>query len=73
MVVDFAAAEEEVRIGVEAADGVLNFGAEEEVLLAADFAFVDGIGAAGFERRTEEVEGAEGEVGSSGDAEVFTA
>src|SRR5271155_4844540 len=49
VIVDFAAAEEEVGIGVKVADGVLDFGTDEEVLLAANFTFVDGIGAAGFD------------------------
>src|ERR1700722_11089928 len=46
---DFAAAKEKVDVGMETADGVLDFRAEEEVFLAADVALVDGIGAANLE------------------------
>ena len=44
--VNFAAAEEEVGVGVEVADGVFHFGADKEVLLAADVARINRVGAA---------------------------
>ena len=71
--VHLAATDEEVDIRVEAADGVLDFGAEEEAFLAADVAAVDGIGAANLEGGAHESGKEKGEVGSGGDAEIFAA
>src|ERR1700733_1301855 len=73
VIVNFAAAEEEVGVGVEAADGVFDFGAKEEVLLAADVASVNRIGAAGLKGRADEAKGQESEICSCGDAQVSAA
>ena len=73
VIVDLAAAEEGVDVGMEFSQWEFHFGAEEEVFLAADVAFVDGIGAAKFERGLELAEEEEGEIGAGGDAEIFTA
>jgi hypothetical protein len=73
VVVDFAAADEEVDIGMEVSDWVLDFGAEEEVFLAADVALVDGIGAANLEGWPELAEVENGEVDAGGDVQVFSA
>ena len=72
-VVDFAAAEEEVGVGVEAFPGIFDFGAEEEVFLAADVALVDGIGAANLKGGRKLAKGEKGEVGAGGDAQIFAA
>jgi hypothetical protein len=72
-VVDLAAADEEVGVGVEFSKGIFHFGAEEEVFLAADVAFVDGIGAARLKGGEEAAEEEEGQVGAGGDGEIFAA
>jgi hypothetical protein len=70
-VVDAAAAYEEVGVGVEAAKLVLDFGAEEEALLAADVAAVYRVGSADFEGGLEVRNSQEGKVGTCGDAAIF--
>ena len=73
MIVDLAAAEEEIGVGMELSYWVFHFGAEEEIFLAADVAFVDGIGAANFKGRAEQAEAEKGKIGTGGDAEVLAA
>jgi hypothetical protein len=73
VVVDLATTDEKVGIGMILSDGVFDFGAEEEVFLAADVAFVDGIGATKFKGRPEGVKREDGKVSARGDSEVFSA
>ena len=73
VVIDFAAAKKEIDVGMEPSYWILDLGAKEEVLLAADVALVDGIGSANFEGWPEGAKGQDGKVGASGDCEVFAA
>lgn len=72
-VVDAAATNEKIDIGAETSESVLDPGAEEEALLAADVAAVDGVGPAEFEGRPEVAKSQEGEVGACGDSAIFAA
>ena len=73
MVIDFAAAKKEIDVGMEPPDRILDLGAEEEVFLAADVAFVDRIGSSQLKGRPEGAKREEGEVGTGSDSEIFAA
>lgn len=73
LIVDCAAAEEEVDVRVEPSDGVLDPGSEKEVFLAADMPSVDGVGAANLKGWPELAEVENGEVGACDDAQVLAA
>src|ERR1700754_2821279 len=68
MVVDGAAAKEEIDIGMEPSNWVFHFGPEEKVFLAADMALVDGIGAAYLKGGPELAEGEESKIGAGSDS-----
>src|ERR1700761_2639002 len=72
-VVDSTTPDEEVGVGVNAAEGILDLWAKEEVFLAADGALVDGIGAADLGSRAEEAEVENSNICSGGDVEVLSA
>lgn len=72
MVVDLSAADEEVGVGMEVADLMFEFESGEDGLLAGDGSGVNGIGAADFEAGVEAIEGAGGDIGAGGDAEVVS-
>lgn len=71
VVVDLTTTDEKVGVGMELSEGELDFGAEEEVFLAADVTFVERVGAARLERRPDRAESAEREVGTSGNGQIF--
>ena len=73
MVVDFTAAKKEIDVGMKPPDGILDLGAEEEVFLAADVAFIDGIGPSHLKGWPEGAKREEGKVGTGGDSEIFAA
>ena len=72
-VVDLAAAEEEIDVGVEVSEETLNLDAAEDVLLGVHMAIVDGVGSANFYGGVVVVEGFEAEVAAGSDAEILAA
>lgn len=71
LVVNLAAAKEEVGVGVIATVETGELDAKEDIFLGVDVASVDGISSADFGGGIEAVEGLEAEVDTSGDAEVL--
>jgi len=71
VIIDLAAAKEELGVRTEPSYGIFDFRAKKEVFLAADVALVDGIAAASFKRRAEAGKTKKGDVCSGGDGQIF--